>query len=46
MDVVIEAVGLCKSFKLGDIEVEVLKNIDLNIHKGDFVSIMGPSGSR
>ncbi|MBU3130753.1 ABC transporter ATP-binding protein [Clostridium tagluense] len=45
MDVVIEAAGLYKSFKLGDIEVEVLKNIDLNIHKGDFVSIMGPSGS-
>ncbi len=45
MDVVIEAIGLCKSFNLGDIEVEVLNNIDLNIHKGDFVSIMGPSGS-
>ncbi|MBW9159670.1 ABC transporter ATP-binding protein [Clostridium sp. FP2] len=45
MDVVIEAAGLYKSFKLGDIEVEVLNNIDLNIHKGDFVSIMGPSGS-
>ncbi|MBU3143449.1 ABC transporter ATP-binding protein [Clostridium sp. CF012] len=45
MGVVIEATGLCKSFNLGDIEVEVLNNIDLNIHKGDFVSIMGPSGS-
>ena len=45
MDVVIEAVGLCKSFNLGELEVEVLNNIDLNIHKGDFVSIMGPSGS-
>ena len=45
MDVVIEAVGLCKTFNLGELEVEVLKDIDLNIHKGDFVSIMGPSGS-
>jgi len=45
MDVVIEAIKLCKTFKLGDMEVEVLNNIDLNIHKGDFVSIMGPSGS-
>ena len=45
MDVVIEAIGLCKTFKLGDVEVEVLNNIDLNIHKGDFISIMGPSGS-
>jgi len=45
MDVVIEAVGLCKTFNLGELEVEVLDNINLNIHKGDFVSIMGPSGS-
>ena len=45
MDVVIEATKLCKTFKLGDMEVEVLNNIDLSIHKGDFVSIMGPSGS-
>ena len=45
LDLVIEAVGLCKTFNLGEMEVEVLKNIDLNIHKGDFVSIMGPSGS-
>lgn len=45
MEVVIEAVGLCKSFKLGDEDVEVLKDINLNINKGDFVSIMGPSGS-
>lgn len=45
MEVVIEASGLNKTFKLGDLDVEVLKNINLNIYKGDFVSIMGPSGS-
>lgn len=45
MDVVIEASGLNKTFKLGDLDVEVLKNINLNIYRGDFVSIMGPSGS-
>lgn len=45
MEVVIEAKGLCKTFKLGDTEVEILKDINLNIHKGDFVSIMGPSGA-
>jgi len=45
LEVVIEASGLNKTFKLGDLDVEVLKNINLNIYKGDFVSIMGPSGS-
>src|SRR5690349_18596075 len=45
MGVVIEATGLCKNFKLGDLDVEVLNNIDLSIHKGEFITIMGPSGS-
>jgi putative ABC transport system ATP-binding protein len=42
---IIEAVNLYKSFKLGEVEVEVLKNISLTIQHGEFVSIMGPSGS-
>lgn len=45
MSVAIEAQNLCKSFNLGSNEVEVLKDIDLQIKKGEFVSIMGPSGS-
>jgi putative ABC transport system ATP-binding protein len=45
MNVAIEAQGLCKSFNLGDSQVEVLKDIDIKINKGEFVSIMGPSGS-
>ena len=45
MSVAIEAQNLCKSFCLGSDEVEVLKDIDLQIKKGEFVSIMGPSGS-
>ncbi len=42
---VVEAVDLCKTFKLGAIEVEVLKEIQLTVWPGEFVSIMGPSGS-
>ncbi len=34
-----------KSFRLGDLELPVLKDINLVIEKGEFVSIMGPSGS-
>ena len=34
-----------KSFRLGDLELPVLKDINLEIEKGEFLSIMGPSGS-
>ena len=34
-----------KSFRLGPVEVEVLKGVCLNVAVGDFLSIMGPSGS-
>lgn len=34
-----------KTFKLGNLDVEVLKNINLTVDKDDFISIMGPSGS-
>ena len=42
---VIECENLFKTFKLGDVDVEVLKDINVNIKRGEFVSIMGPSGS-
>jgi putative ABC transport system ATP-binding protein len=43
--VVISAVQLCKAYLMEDIEVEVLKNIDLTVHEGQFVAIYGPSGA-
>lgn len=45
MENVIETVGLCKSYDLGDSTVDILKDINLSIKKGSFYSIMGPSGS-
>jgi putative ABC transport system ATP-binding protein len=42
---VIECENLFKTFKLGSVDVEVLKDINVNIKRGEFVSIMGPSGS-
>lgn len=45
MTAAIEAINLCKIYKLGALEIEVIKNITMTIEKGDFVSIMGPSGS-
>lgn len=37
--------GLCKSFKAGNSVQQVLKNLDMEIYKGDFTVIMGNSGS-
>ena len=34
-----------KYYKVGKEKIQVLKNIDLNIQKGEFVMIMGKSGS-
>jgi len=45
MQAMIEAVSLNKTYKLGSLDVEVLKDINLSIASGEFVSIMGPSGS-
>jgi putative ABC transport system ATP-binding protein len=36
---------ISRSFTVGDQQVAALRNIDLNIVAGDYVSIMGPSGS-
>lgn len=45
MSKVIEIKNLKKDYFLGDISVSVLKGIDLEVERGDFISIMGPSGS-
>ena len=34
-----------KTFRNGDLEVEVLHGIDLQIYEGEFVAVMGASGS-
>ena len=44
MSIAIEVANLNKSFNLGKESLDILKNINLNIAKGEFVSIMGPSG--
>ncbi len=41
----IEITNLTKVYKIGKIEVKALRGANLNISKGEFVSIMGPSGS-
>jgi putative ABC transport system ATP-binding protein len=42
---VISAVSLCKAYQIDDLEVPVLKDINLTIEAGQFVALCGPSGS-
>ena len=37
--------NICKSYKTGDFFQQVLKDVDLEFRKNEFVSILGPSGS-
>ena len=41
----VELRGVCKSFRKGDETITPLDNIDLDIEAGEFVSLMGPSGT-
>ena len=45
MESILTTHKLCKSFKLGDTQQKVLKELDFEIRKGDFTVIMGASGS-
>ena len=44
-DYVIEITKLTKTYGEGDIAVHALKELDLQVERGEFVAIMGPSGS-
>lgn len=44
-ETIIEIRGLNKVFDLGKIKVHALKSVDLDIYRGEYLSIMGPSGS-
>ena len=42
---IIELKNISKTYGKGDAKIEVLKKIDLEVAREDFVAIMGPSGS-
>ena len=41
----IEGQNIVKQYRVGTVDTPVLRDISLNISRGEFVSIMGPSGS-
>ena len=45
IDIIISAKGLKRRYRMGQEEVWALAGVDLDIFRGEYVSIMGPSGS-
>ena len=45
MSSIIHLEGIRKSYFMGKQELQVLKGINLDIHKNEYVALMGPSGS-
>jgi putative ABC transport system ATP-binding protein len=42
---VIQASGLTKVYRMGEVEVHALRGVSLDVQRGEVISIMGPSGS-
>ncbi len=42
---ILKTKDLCKSYGIGEIKVEALKNINISVQQGEFVAIVGASGS-
>lgn len=42
---IISVRGLTKTYRVGDVGVHALRGVDLDVARGEFVSIVGPSGS-
>ena len=42
---IIEIHGLTKTYRVGKVDVQALRGVDLTVPKGHFLSIVGPSGS-
>src|SRR5581483_2729456 len=44
-DPIILVRGLTKTYHVGDVDVHALRGVDLNVQRGEFLSVIGPSGS-
>lgn len=44
-DVVLDLVGLKRSFTQGEVTIDVLRGVDAHLKRGEIVALLGPSGS-
>ncbi len=44
-DIAVKTVGVVKEYQMGGTILQALKGIDVEIKRGEYISIMGPSGS-
>jgi len=44
-DAVFRARGVCKTYRMGEVEVHALKQVDLDLYAGELVVLLGASGS-
>ena len=44
METVIKLTGINKVYRTDEVETQALENLNLEVQKGEFLSIMGPSG--
>ena len=44
METVIKLTGINKIYRTDEVETQALENVNIEVKKGEFLSIMGPSG--
>ena len=44
-ELVFEARGITKVYELGEVKVHALRGVDLDLHAGELITLLGASGS-
>jgi len=44
-DLAVQAVSLCKEYQIGDVAIQALKDVNLEVLRNEFICLEGPSGS-